>query len=100
MHQSLHLDQFVMPNQLEILTAIVPLPVNVVANAPLQARGGTGVYSWSVLDPLPTGVTFSATGKFAGTPTTTGDWPPVRVVLTDAGPPLRNTHALVTITVS
>jgi hypothetical protein len=40
----------------------------------LTATGGTGVYTWSALTALPTGLTLSASGVLSGTPTTAGSY--------------------------
>lgn len=59
---------------LEILTEVLPdATVNVAYTASLVARGGNGVYTWSVIDgALPDGLSMSSGGSIAGTPTTAG----------------------------
>lgn len=40
----------------------------------LQATGGTPPYTWSLLDPLPTGITFTSGGVLSGTPSQPGSF--------------------------
>lgn len=97
-HMALTEEQF-LPNRLEVTTSQVLLTVGTPAAARLQASGGSNAATWQALDPLPPGLLLSTAGAITGTPTASGDWPPVRVVLTDPGPPVRNTYGMVTINV-
>lgn len=98
MHIDLNEEQFP-PNQLQVVTSQVALTRGVPASTTLQASGGSNAATWQALDPLPPGLLLSTAGAITGTPTASGDWPPVRVVLTDPGPPVRNTYGMVTINV-
>ena len=71
-----------------IITTASPLPsavAGVAYDTALQATGGTPPYTWSALDPLPSGLTLvAATGHLIGTPLTPG-LASFRVRVTDAG---------------
>lgn len=59
--------------------------VNTAYNQPLAMTGGKAPFTWSESGTLPAGITFStATGTFSGTPTATGTFPNIAVVVTDA----------------
>ena len=64
------------PPALKVLTTQLPHATKGQAyQSPLEATGGDGTYTWSTADDLPAGVTLSAEGSLAGTPTEAGDFP-------------------------
>jgi hypothetical protein len=65
-------------------TTLPTAPRNLPYNASLSATGGTLPYTWKLTDgQLPTGLTLSAAGSIAGTPTTIGVYR-FAITLTDA----------------
>ena len=67
------------------ITTATTLPTGSAGSAyslNFAASGGASPYSWSETGPLPTGLTLSASGTLAGTPTQVGNFP-ITVQVTD-----------------
>ncbi len=88
------------PAALSVATTSLPQgTVNVPYSSSLQATGGTPPYVWSLVSgTLPTGLSLSAAGVIAGTPTTAGASGPLVFQVTDSHAVIANSTAL-TLTV-
>jgi hypothetical protein len=90
---------------LNITTTTLPTGVigQVYPNTQLQAQGGTGAYSWSLVataGSLPAGLTLTSGGVITGTPTGPAATSTFTVSLTDAGPPAQTVTKQLSVTVN
>ena len=80
-----------------------PVPITTTNGAlfgqALSATGGVAPYTWTALDPLPTGLSLSADGVISGVPNATPGDHLVRVRVADAMSPSNTVTSIVTITV-
>lgn len=83
------------------ITSLSSGTANTAYSATLQASGGAGTLTWSVISgTLPPGLSLnSSTGVISGTPTSTGSWT-FTVQVTDSGSPALSAQQQLTITVN
>jgi hypothetical protein len=68
-----------------LTTGLYPILTNVAYNQPLAGFGGVAPYTWSIVGPLPTGITLNAsTGQISGTTTVSTYSQTLSVSLTDS----------------
>ena len=88
------------PPQLVITTDT--LPSTVVGHAysvTLQATGGTGALTWSLVNPLPDGLSLSSSGVLSGTPTSSGNFA-IFLQARDSGNPAQTATTIPTLFVA
>lgn len=90
------------PNQLQITTnSLTDGTVNHSYSAQLQARGGSGSYTWYILSgSLPSGLSLSSSGVFSGTPTSAGSPVSFTVQVVDTSTPQQQEEATLSLEVA
>jgi hypothetical protein len=100
--QSVRLSIVIAPVTLAISTSALPSGTqNSKYSAALQALGGTGTYTWSILPnsgALPAGLTLATTGGISGIPTASGN-SSFKAIVTDTGSPAQTATAMISISV-
>jgi hypothetical protein len=83
-----------------LTTSLPPVTAGTPYSHTLTASGGVPPYAWSIMSgSLPPGLTLSAAGVIAGTPTTAGDYF-ILFMVTDKSPAQPMVHQLLSITVN